>query len=85
MEHIAEGATKTAIREMVPQHVVPAVEDIETIEINELEVQKPEPIGAIIKEHVSEKVGAFFFDIFFSLFLQLQLISFSLSLAYLAY
>ncbi|VBB35259.1 unnamed protein product [Acanthocheilonema viteae] len=55
MENIAEGATKTAIREVVPQHVVPAVENIEAIETDELEVQTPEQIGAIVKEHNNEK------------------------------
>lgn len=61
MEHIAEGATKTAVRKMVPQHVVPAEENIEIVETDELELQKPEQVGAIVKEHDNEKVSVKYF------------------------
>uniref|UniRef100_A0A0R3RJ82 LIM zinc-binding domain-containing protein n=1 Tax=Elaeophora elaphi TaxID=1147741 RepID=A0A0R3RJ82_9BILA len=54
-EHIAEGATKTAVRKITPQHVVPAEENIEAIETGELEVEEPEQVGAIVMEHDNEK------------------------------
>lgn len=42
---------------MVPQHVSPAEESVETAEVSELKTREPEQAGATLKEHNGGKVS----------------------------
>lgn len=57
IEQIAEGAYETAMRQLIPQHVAPVMENIETIETDELAIQEAKMIEAIVSEYSSEKVS----------------------------
>ncbi|VDN05378.1 unnamed protein product [Thelazia callipaeda] len=50
-EGITEGATKTAARKTVRQHVVPTVDKVDVVQAHELSEQKPEEVEATLKEH----------------------------------
>ncbi|VDK58462.1 unnamed protein product, partial [Gongylonema pulchrum] len=45
-EHITEGATITARKKVIPQHVSPAEESVEGVEASELDIQEPDQAGA---------------------------------------
>lgn len=56
-EDVTEGARAIAAKKVIPMHIVPAEENIEEVEVSELEIKKPEVVGATVMEHDDEKVA----------------------------